>query len=58
MASEIEAQVNEVVDIILLQVTNQNDNSEEIEELEHEEDDCNAAFKDADESDKEGEQDQ
>ena len=58
VVSEIEAQVNEVVDEILLQVTNQNDDSEEIEELEQqEEDDCNAAFEDADESDEE-EQDQ
>ena len=34
VVSEIEAQVNEVVDEILLQVTNQNDDSEETEELE------------------------
>ena len=39
VVSEIEAQVNEVVDEILLEVTNQNDNSEEIEELEQQEED-------------------
>ena len=45
VVSEIKAQVNEVVGEILLQVTNQNDDSEETEELEQqEEDDCNAAF--------------
>ena len=55
----MEVQVNEVVDEILLQVINQNDESEETEELgQPEVDDCNAAFKDADESDEEGEQDQ
>ena len=58
MVSEIVSQVNEVVEKILLRVTNQNDDSEETEELEQEEDDCNAAFKDKDEPDVEGEQDQ
>ena len=47
-----------MIDEILLQVTNQNDDSEENGELEQEEDDSKAAFKDADESDEEGEQDQ
>ena len=56
--SEIETQVNEAVGEILQQVTNQNDDLEEIEELEQEEDDCNAAFEDAYESDEEEEQDQ
>ena len=55
--SEMEAKVSEVVDEILIQVTNQNDDSEETEELEQEEDDCNAAFQDTDEYDEEGEQD-
>ena len=58
MVSEIKVQVNDVVDKNLLQVTSQNDDSEGIEELEQEEDDCNVAFEDANESDKEGKQDQ
>ena len=46
-----------MIDEILLQVTNQNDDSEETEELEQqEEDDCDTGFGDENKSDEEGEQ--